>query len=399
MSDLPVQGLLQQLNARPVSGEHLEVLGKHASDLWHSGQSNTLTEAVVESVKHAGLSPEQVRRVVEFTNTHAYLTEFKKEGSQHKVIDFGPGGPADASDILKDLNDGGGGSVFDRGTLDYDQPPAHAKVASEHAERELVQLFGEPEAPLPFESPLGEAMDLRDKLASAGDHLLAQLNGLEVMYADLADRVYHQVKQASLSGTTLADVLAAWQSVSPADEYIKVAFGLFSPRLLREGVFHSLEQMTSSVDKTASVGLLNAEHPLITEFGEFCEVLAKLAEVRAARDEVLESLGQMTAFLKEAGGVFGKAKDLAAKASGPAGKVVGKAVKVLAGERAGEAAEGVARFGVKHAPTAAVLAGANEVRRHLQYGPVGRQVSDTVLKHVPMTPQYNQHNYEIATGQ
>lgn len=398
MSDLPAQGLLQQLNARPVSGEHLEVLGKHASDLWCGGRCDTLTEAVVETVKHAGLSPEQVRRVIEFTNTHAYLSEFKKEGA-HKVIDFGSGGPADASDILKDLNDGGGGSVFDRGTLDYDQPPTEKKLASARAERELVLAFGDGDAPLPFANPLGEAVDLRDKLAAANDHLLAQLSGLEVMYADLADRLYHEVKQASLTGVPLADVIAAWQTVSPADEYIKVAFELFSPRLLREGVFRSLDDMTGSVDKTASIGIVNEEHPLVVDFSEFCEVLSKLAECRVSRDEVATALGQMTLFLKEGGGVYGKAREIAEKASHPAGKVVGKAFHALAGEGAGRAAERATSFGVKHAPTAAVLAGANEVRRHLQYGPVGRQVSDTVLKHVPMTPQYNQHNYEIATGQ
>lgn len=397
MSDLPVQGLLQQLNAHPVSGEHLEVLGKHASDAWQSGRCDTLNDAVVETVKHAGLSPEQVRRVVEFTNTHAYLTEFKKEG-QHKVIDFGPGGPADASYILKDLNDGGGGSVYDRGTLDYKEPPKDTKIASARAERELVDLFG-PDAALPYENPLGEAMDVRDKLAAANDHLLAQVSGLEVMYADLADRVYHQLKQASLAGVPLSDVVAAWQVVSPSDDYIKVAFELFSPRLLREGVFGSLADMTGSVDKLASVGIINEEHPLVTEFAELCETLEKLAETRAARDEVRQSLDQITGFLKEGGGIYGKAKEIAGKVSGPAGKVVGKAVGALAGDQAGRAAEGVARFGVKHAPTAAALAGANEVRRHLQYGPVGRQVSDVVLKHVPMTPQYNQHNYEIATGQ
>lgn len=397
MSDLPVQGLLQQLNARPVSGEHLEVLGKHAADAWQSGRCDTLNEAVVETVKHAQLAPEQVRRVVEFANTHAYLTEFKKEG-QHKVIDFGPGGPADASYILKDLNDGGGGSVYDRGTLDYHEPPKETKIASARAERELGALF-EADALLPYENPLGEAMDVRDKLAAANDHLLAQVSGLEVMYADLADRLYHQVKQASLVGVPLSDVVAAWQTVSPADDYIKVAFELFAPRLLREGVFGSLEQMTSSVDKLASVGIINEEHPLVTEFAEFSETLQKLAETRAARDEVRESLDQITGFLKEGGGIYGKAKELAGKASGPAGKAVGKAVGLLAGDKAGRAAEGVARFGVKHAPTAALAAGANEVRRHLQYGPVGRQVSDAMLKHVPMTPQYNQHNYEIATGQ
>jgi hypothetical protein len=399
MSDLPVQGLLQQLNARPVSGEHLEVLGKHAADLWSAGAHKTLTEAVTETVKHAGLGPEQVRRVIEFTNTHAYLTEFKKEGAPHKVIDFGPGGPADPSEILKDLNDGGGGSVFDRGTLDYQDPPKESKVASVRAELELTELFGT-EAPLPFESPLGEAMEVRDKLASTNDHLHAQVSGLEIAYADLADRVYQGVKQAALSGVPLSDVVQAWQEVSPSDDHIKLAFELFSPRLLREGVFSSLDQMMGSVEKTASVGIVNTEHPLVTDFGEMCTVLSKLAELRAARDEVRESLGPINAFLKEAvGGAVGAVLRGAERVSVP----VGKAAKYLGdkagGPGVGNAASWVAEKGVRFAPHMAAAAGANEVRRRMQYGPVAGRVSHAVLKQVPRTQQYQQHNYDIATGQ
>lgn len=52
---------------------------------------------------------------MEFANTTAYLTEFRKEGMGHKYIDFGEGGPANPSTVLQDLNDGGGGTVFDTG--------------------------------------------------------------------------------------------------------------------------------------------------------------------------------------------------------------------------------------------------------------------------------------------
>jgi hypothetical protein len=119
MSDLPNHMLQQQSDARPVSGEQLEVLGKKAASRYAEGTS--LNEAVVETVKQAGLSPEQVKRVVEFANTAAYLNEFKKEGSS-KAIEF-DGGPADPSEVLKDLNDGGGGSVHDPARSDYGNPP------------------------------------------------------------------------------------------------------------------------------------------------------------------------------------------------------------------------------------------------------------------------------------
>ncbi len=90
-------------------------MGKSAAERWSVGAYPSLHEAVVGTVKCARLSPEQVRRVVEFANTTAYLTEFRKEGMGHKYIDFGEGGPANPSTVLQDLNDGGGGTVFDTG--------------------------------------------------------------------------------------------------------------------------------------------------------------------------------------------------------------------------------------------------------------------------------------------
>ena len=128
MHDLPSMLLMQQSHAPPKSGEELEVLGKCAAKKYIDGASKSLNDAVVETIKSAGLSPEQVRRVVEFTNTDAFLTEHKKEGSS-RYVDF-HGGPADPGEILRDLNDGGGGTVFDRGA-DYTMPPPVTKTAAD----------------------------------------------------------------------------------------------------------------------------------------------------------------------------------------------------------------------------------------------------------------------------
>src|SRR5258707_4189805 len=58
MQDLPSQGLLQQMHARPISGERLEVLGKHASAGFLSGRYKSLTEAVVGAAMQAAPPPQ-----------------------------------------------------------------------------------------------------------------------------------------------------------------------------------------------------------------------------------------------------------------------------------------------------------------------------------------------------
>lgn len=152
MHDLPSMLLLQQSHASPKSGEDLEVLGKYAAEQFAKRRCASLSDAVVAAVKEAGLSPEQVRRVVEFANTNAFLAEHKKEGAVNRYVDF-VGGPADPAEVLRDLNDGGGGTVFDRGVADYSLPPlqkvagaslrAMEKVAAEDLGPTLGDLAGD----------------------------------------------------------------------------------------------------------------------------------------------------------------------------------------------------------------------------------------------------------------
>ena len=400
-SDLPLHELMQQMNAHSHSGEYLEVLGKKAAADWSSGEHKTLTEAVVQTVKQAQLSPEQVRRVIEFANTSAYLGEFKKEGAPHRVIDF-DGGPANPAEILQDLNDGGGGSVYDRGTGDYNSPPGETKTASSKAEEELFELFGKlssAEEHIPFENPHSEVIDLKDKLAGAADHLQAEISGLEVLYAECGDRLYHQVKQASLSEVSLGEVMQAWESVAPSEEYVKVAFTLITPRLLREGVFHHVDDMVRSVDKTAGARMPNPEHPLLLEFGDFCSVLSKLAELREARAEVRTHLGTLNNYVKTAGAL---PEAYRAATRGAAG--VASAVHPLVDKVLGSGAAGVTKTLIEQSPNIALGTGGLIGYEHLKNSPhpVARGVRGTgnfVLKHTPGTEEHRQHEEMIRYGQ
>ncbi len=375
MSDLPNFGLTQQMNARPVTGEDLEVMGKQASALFMSGQAKDLSTAVVQTVKHAHLAPEQVKRVIEFANTDAYLKEFKKEGEAHKYIDFGHGKLADASEILKELNAGGGGSRFDDGMGDYGLPPSKSKTASiqgvdgektagvaasaaSEFEDKLAELF-HAEAPpeYPYAEPLAPVIELHEKVASVQRSLGDQISGLEVMYADLADMTYGKIKQAAMAGAELGEIVQALAEVAPSTEHMKVAFQLFTPRLLREGVFASHEAIEGSLQKTAASKLVNHEHPLLVDFGEFCEVLSKLAHVRKAHTEAVECVGGIMRVIKEAsahpGGLYGVAGEfLKSKAAPAVGKAVGKAF----GEGGAGQAMAEGAVGNAHHAAAAILA-------------------------------------------
>lgn len=396
MSATRTQGHFQQSNAQAVSGEQLEVLGKTAATQYLSGAAKTLTEAVTQTVKKASLAPEQVKRVIEFANTEAFLREFKKEGAGHHVVEF-TGGPADPSEILKELNAGGGGTVFDRGTLDYQAPPRESKIASAAEEEGLDRMFAVEASALPFSEPLGEALALRDKFAAMCDHLTAELSGLEGAYADLSDHLYFEVKQAALAGNPLGHVAQAMASSGVSEETMKCAFQMLTPRLLREGVFLSADAALASMDKEASAVQVNGAHPLVAKTREYGECLRKLAQVRPARDLANQHYGELTHFVKNAEGLLPRAArhatDTAKKVAPHVGALAGKAKKHLLGGK-GESTRSVVESMVEHAPHALAGAATLEGARRLSNAPSVRTAYHGAQAH--LNPTSDQWKYETA---
>lgn len=403
MEDLPLSLLTQQENAKPKTGEDLETFGKHAASL-HLDRGKTLNEAVVETVKSAGLSPEQVQRVVEFTNTSAYLKKFANAGPGHKVVEF-EGGPASFPEVIRDLNDGGGGSLNDPAprSSDYDLPPPDlGKLAAANAsflgldDAKLAEAFGvtAPEAPLPYEEPLQEALAMRDKLASLYDEANSELEGAETRNYDLCNLLFHEVKQASLSGSPLGHVVAALSSVNDEPEFMKAAFAMLAPRLIDNGVFRSFEAFSGSLEKTAGVGTVNGDHPLLGIYSDYCDTMSKMAALRDVKGQLEGHLDDMTNFLhaaqtKVAGaGKIPQAWRAVTGAASKASKYTGRAAESLGGERVGKAVE----LGTKYAPHVAVGLAAEEGYQRAKASPTVRFVKGRV----PGTRENQVRQYQLA---
>jgi hypothetical protein len=434
MSDSPIQTVLQQRDARPVAGEHLEVLGKKAASDWVQGKYASLNEAVVDTLRGERLSPEQVKRVVEFTNGDAYLQEFRKEGS-HRVVHFDCG-PADPAQVLQDLNDGGGGSVYDRGELDYHLSPELAKKASLERgdalektaaaaepgveglpslpkipslpkkasayEDQLWDLLGGGKSePLPYSSPLKPLTDVRDKLAGARGHVDAEIDGAELDYAEAGNQLYFHVKQAALEGVGMQDVIKAWSTVTPDPVYVKVAFRLFTPRFQREGVFHSLDELGASLTKRASVGEVNPAHPMIGAYADFVSTLNKLASLRALRAELDQGCAKADTLLKQAasGGLLGAAKQGLNMASEGIDSVSPAIARALVGQKDAKKLAPTLAKGLK--VTGLVGGGlvGNAALQQVTDQPLVRSGLEAAKSVVPGTAEYQMRRYRNMTGQ
>lgn len=457
MSDTtPIQTVLQQRDARPVAGEHLEVLGKKAAADWGTGKFASLNEAVVDIVRGERLSPEQVRRVVEFTNGNAYLNEFRKEGS-HKVVHF-DNGPADPAQVLQDLNDGGGGTVYDRGTLDYNMPPEHghkeASVREYAAMDKTAAANDEPGADLPKLNKLpslpklGHALERHEdalwdlfkvsgdtvKEASANPHqglvaLQQQLHGtraelqsnLDCFNAEMLEAshgLYHQVKQAALTGATLGELVSAWSVVNDDPLYVKVAFSQITPKLRASGMFHSFEAIGESLLKTAAAGVeVDTAHPAVVAFADFCTALNKVAATRVTLGEVTAAANEADFALKQASGMIGKLLGRGAKEAPKTGGLIGAAKTVIKGTskaidsasphvaRALVGAEGAKSLaptlakGLKGTAAVGGLLAGNAAVQNVTDRPGVRAATGAVKSVVPGTQEYQQRRYNNMTGQ
>ncbi len=413
MYDLPPQAALQQAKARPVSGEELEVMGKHAASLYGDGACKTLNEAVIETVKKAGLSPEQVQRVIEFTNQSAFHAAFQKEGS-HRYVDF-VGGPASPSEIMKDLNAGGGGTVFDRGDSDYRSSPSFSKTAAAFAvedapafrpvEVAYENMFKVAEVPLPYHNPFGETEQARMKLADIRDSLVSQLSSREVELEEIVSDLYWQVKQAALNGVPLGHIVQAWAVANPRPGCVKLAFHHIGPRLIADDVIKS-DEFGASLKKTASA-VVNVEHPLVQTFAAMCGCLEKIASMRKTLEEVVDAHSRISHFEKRAaaltgGGVipkaWGAAKNLAAQASPVAAEKATNLGAAFLGPQVGAALGGAVGTAVKYAPHAAAALGAKEIYdRGVKYGP-GQIPLRYAKGHIPGTREYYAREIGLQQG-
>jgi hypothetical protein len=259
------------------------------------------------------------------------------------------------------------------------------------------------EQPIPYENPMQDSIEMREKLASAYDGVSSTLSSLEVHYTDVLDHLAHEVKQAALGGASLGEIVTAWSVVSDEPTFVKAAFEQLTPRLLDGGVFPSRGAIGESLTKTASFtsGTVNTDHPLIRHYGEFCETLSKLAQTRAVQQELYEGLNNISAFIQKlaAGppkGLVGEAwkgLGIAAEHAGRGGERAG-ALLFGKGSRGAKATGTAAKWGVKAGVPLYVGGEAHQQSKR----PGVRRAIHTVKTLTPGTPEYTYRGYLKARG-
>jgi hypothetical protein len=212
-----------------------------------------------------------------------------------------------------------------------------------------------------------------------------------------------------LSGHSLGEVANIWERYAPDPEYVKIAFDMIVDGLVDNGVFFSTHELVESLQKTASESPTpNPAHPLVVDFGDFCSVVEKLAQIREDHAAVKKGYDDLTLFLKSASaatqaagavgagakaarhpqGFLGRAVDAVKHVANKADEHGSRIGKAIIGDEHGGALGTAARYGVYAAP----VLGANEVYRHtLKHSPLKRSIAGAV----PGTQEYNNKEYQL----
>ena len=281
------------------SASELEAYGAEAARSYSCQEQPTLTQAVVETVKQAGLSPMQVQRVVERANKLAYLQVHQsKLGEEQRIVEFN-GGPARTHEVLAQLNS----TPSPHLSVDYsDYHSAPAKTASTRAQDDqfFESLFQNSPA-IPSDQqldPLGESR----KLASNLQDLLKQAeSSLSFAESDMQwaqKEFYDTVKTARAAGIPLGHMLAGWSTLSPPAGLVKQAMQDLTGNLVDSG---SQLKLAEEIQQLPPPGAqFDPKHPIFSAFTKYAQAYIELEATKKVAEELHEQLGELRGVMKVA---------------------------------------------------------------------------------------------------
>jgi len=284
-----------------LSPEMLEMMGKEAATMFLK-DSIPLNEGISKlAAQHDSISPEQVKRVVEFANTAVYLAKHdqsKASGSEHSYPQFDL---ADAGRVIQDLSDGARSTVVTETDIDYNRQIKKTKVSSPETERALSELFkvAEVEKEYSKETIVHEVMSAKETLSSLRDNLMDRYNQHEALFKEAAAEFYDVLKRQILDGGSFGEAYAATETIT-GDETKKLLEPVVQ-RLIQEKVasVSQLKKQLAEGEKFAH-SLVDTSHPLIQSYSAMIMSGEELRSTIVALDEVQDELKDVNDFIKNA---------------------------------------------------------------------------------------------------
>lgn len=293
--------LLSGKNHAKLSPESLEMMGKEAATMFlRDGVS--LNDSISKlAAQHDYISPEQVKRVVEFANTAVYLAKHdqdKTAGSDHSYPQFDL---ADAGRVIQDLSDGARPTVVTNTDVDYNRQIKKVKISSKETEQGLADMFKTASAEKDYskETIVHEVMSAKETLTALQDNLMDRYNQHESLFKEAASEFYDVLKRHILDGGSFGEAYAATETIT-GDE-TKTLLEPIVGRLIQEKVasVSQLKKQLAEGEKLAH-GLVDPSHPLIQSYSAMIMSGEDLRTTMTALSEVQSELSDVNTFIKNA---------------------------------------------------------------------------------------------------
>lgn len=286
------------------TASEIAAYAQEAARCFTSGEQNTLNQAIVHTIKTAGLNPEQVQRVVEQTNKTAYQQQHSmKLGEAERIVEFN-GGPARVAEVLNQLN-----SVPSRTVQlsyeDYDHAPVKQASSKEENDAWFETVFA-PRAPVLSDAELDPTAECR-KVASDLAHMLkeaeAQVSSLDSDLEYARYQLVTLVKEARGEGTSLGEIAQAWGQSGVPDclLFVKQAFEEITPKLIDTPRWAGEAKLAEDFRKVASpTAQVDHDHPLMQWFGKYASTMVELEATKKVADDLHAELQNMRLFIRQA---------------------------------------------------------------------------------------------------
>ena len=282
------------------------MMGKEAANLLIA-KGAPLHDSIVKMASSLGeLNGEQVRRMVEFANTSAYLAlhdKAKQAGAGHSYPQFDL---ADPDQVLAEL---GAPGQEQEAPVDpaYLQAPAKQKLSTPALDAELEKLFlgenGErvKTAGLDFthETGVSQIMTAKEDLSSLRYTLSSSAEKLDSLFKQAEADYYDTVKRHLLDGGSFADVARAAHEVTDTatiqETLVPFVARLFQEKVAQpEALYHQLRTLEKVAHRE-----VDETHPLVTQFGAVVALRSEIDKVASALQDVDSQLAKVKGAIRQ----------------------------------------------------------------------------------------------------
>lgn len=307
MADDLSQFLRSGAGRAALSPEKLELMGKQAAALLIEKNVPLLDGVVKIAAQHPDMNAEQVRRVVEFANTAAYLSFHEKNKTAGAEASYPQFKLADPELVLAKLGAATRVESETASDVSFQELPAQQSRSNAAREAALEELFlgknrerEKTSAMHSVESISSTIMDTKADLTALKESLEHSGERIQLLRKQAEADYYDSVKRHMLDGGTFTDVLRGAMEAGLGKDKTAEMLVPFLAQLYKEKVAEPKKTYQQVLDLTKVAHReVDASHPFVAGFSALATLVEEENKVASALEDIGAQLAAVQKTIKE----------------------------------------------------------------------------------------------------